>query len=431
MARRVCVRAAFVGALLLASMPAAAQARLEADAWWGLRTSDGHVSLARATVLPAWQGRPSGSISLDLAARLEFAPDLTGLGTRDTYAPWSRPLQLGDGGRLELDRLTARIDAGTLRLTLGKQVVAWGVLDGVQVTDRFDPVRRRDWVATDVRPQRLGRWTMRAQARLGGLSLDAAFSPDPSVNQQALPGDAFDVRAPRFTAGLEASGMAAAASPRDRALADATWGVRATGTVGRLDASALFFRGPETDPLLVPVPVEAGRMVGLSYPLRSLMGGSLVLPAGATVWRLEVAHIPDQPLNLDAARTGLLAVVRRPRTIAGLGVDWQAPAGLFVNAQLVVDQVSADGTVLARPARDVVGTLRVHRDLAGDRIRLRAEVLADLQRGDLMARPAIEWKTSDRFSMTVGADLFAGDVSGLFGQFGNQTRIWMKAGFAI
>lgn len=433
MARRASIEAALVAwaALGPAATPAAAQARLDADAWWGLRTSDGQVSLARLTALPAWQAQSSDGISLDVAARIEFAPDLTGLGTRNTYAPWSRPLQLSDGGRLELDRATLRVDAGALRLTLGKQALAWGVLDGVQVTDRFDPVRRRDWVATDLRPERLSRWNARVEVRLAGVALDAAFAPDPSVNQQALPGDAFDVRAPRFTAGLPPTGAVLIASPRNRALADATWGLRASGTIGRLDVAALFLRGPETDPLLLPASHGSDPAIDLVYPQRSLLGASLVFAAGATIWRLEAAHIPDQPLNLDASRTGRLAVVYRPRTITGLGMDWQAPAGLFVNAQLVVDQVATGSAKLARPARDVIGTLRIQRDFAGDKLRLRAEALVDLQRGDLMVRPAIEWKTSDYLTLVAGADMFSGHRSGLFGQFQPQSRVWLRTRFAI
>ena len=36
-----------------------------------------------------------------------------------------------------------------------------------------------------------------------------------------------------------------------------------------------------------------------------------------------------------------------------------------------------------------------------------------------MIRPSVEWKPFDRFSVTVGADIFTGNAEGLFGQYAN------------
>lgn len=435
MARPPSARPALALVLALYAPSAAADigARLEAEAWWGLRSADGTVSLARLTALPSVRPALSDRVTLDVRGRVEVAPDRTGLGTRETYAPWSRPMTLTSDGRLELDRMTLQWRAGATRLTLGKQAMAWGVLDGVQVTDRFDAVRRRDFVATDIRPERIGRWAVRVETRVAGVTLDAAFAPDPTVNQQALAGDAFDVRAPRFLAGLPAGGadLPVAVDRRDRALADATWGVRLSRGLGRVDATLLAMRGPEGDPLLLPGRLADGSpAIRLAFPVRTLFGGSLVAQAGATVWRLEAAHMPDQPLNLDAAATGGLAMVRRPRSIVGMGLDWQAPARLFVNAQLVVDHVHGSGrgsAPLARPATDVVATVRIHRDLAGDRVRARAELLADLGRGDALVRPAVDWKVDDTLALSAGADLFGGPADGIFGQFRGESRFWLRA----
>jgi hypothetical protein len=431
MARRRSAKSAFAIALLALAAPAQADlgARLEAEAWWGLRTQELAVSLARFTAVPSIRPALSESLTLDVRGRLELAPDRTGLGTRDTYAPWSRPLLLTDAGRLELDRAVLQLRTGTTRITLGKQAVAWGVLDGLQAADRFDPVRRRDFVATDLRPERIGRWAGRIETEVGRLRIDAVLAPDPTVNQQAGEDDAFALSAPRFRAGLPVGGQSLPrqVDRRDRALEDATYGLRLAAGFGGLDTTILAFRGPETDPLLLPGGTESLPAIRLAFPHRTVIGATAVLPSGATVWRLEMAHIPDQPLNLDAARLGRLEVVRRPRTIAGLGVDWQAPARLFVNAQLVVDHVAAGGALLARPGTDVIATLRVHRDLARDTVRLRTEVLADLGRGDALLRPAIDWKADDRLTLAGGADLFAGPADGIFGQFRQQSRLWLRA----
>lgn len=67
----------------------------------------------------------------------------------------------------------------------------WGVLDGVQITDRFDPMRRHDFVFSDVKPDRIARWGARWRNQLGNFKLDASLAFDGTVSQQAEPNALF------------------------------------------------------------------------------------------------------------------------------------------------------------------------------------------------------------------------------------------------
>ncbi|MFQ3665124.1 MAG: hypothetical protein SNJ79_03675 [Sphingomonadaceae bacterium] len=238
------------------------------------------------------------------------------------------------------------------------------------------------------------------------MKLDAAFAPDPTVNQQALRGDAFGLSAPRVRAGRPASIATPqlVVDPRNRALSAAICGLRLSGGIGRLDVAVLALRGPEGDPLLLPAADEGPAAVRPAFPCRTPCGRH----AGASGWcdRLAAGNGPcTRPAPQPACNAGWRTErARRPRTIVGGGLDWQAPAGLFLNAQLIPNHLAADDAPLAQPDTDIFATFRAHRDFARETVRPQAEVLPNLAEGDALLRPSIDWR------WTTGRPLRAGPI---------------------
>ncbi|MEE4360984.1 MAG: hypothetical protein V2I63_05600 [Pseudomonadales bacterium] len=425
--------AALLLACLSPSAPAVelAAAGLELEYWAGVRREDRELALSRTTVRPTLRLQLDDAWRAELELRGEFADDDTGLGTTGTYSAMSRPLVDRDRARLEIDRAVLVGRFGPTLLTLGKQSVAWGVLDGIQVTDRFDAVRRRDFLFTEVRPERLSRWGGRLRTLVGGIRLDAAVALDATVSQQALPGAEFELQAPRFRAGFgaEGPGLPITVSDRTAPVKDGTAGLRIGRTFGRLDASVLALSGPDTDPLFRLGGSGTAPVVELTHPRRSLFGGTLELAAGPRVWRLEAAWIPDQPVNVRGAAP--LQDETRTRTLVGLGLDWNAPADLFVNAQLVADETGGDEDDLFAPSRDVVATIRVQRSFRQETLRASVEVLASLTDEDRALRPQLRWRGRDALTLAIGADLMSGTREGLFGQFRDASRVWARATLSL
>ena len=361
-----------------------------------------------------------------MSARIVVAADETGLGTTSTFSGASRPVELGHDGRIELDRAFVTLGTGDHRVTLGKQSLAWGILDGLQVTDRFDPVNRTEGVFGEVRPQRLARWGARWQAQIAGTELDAAAAFDPTVNQLPLVSDAFAPIAPRVRAGLP-SGAAApplTVTSRDEYFKDVTVGLRASRSLGRAEASLVMISGPETEPLFAATSPPEGMAIELNYPRRVLIGATLDRSDGPRVWRVEAAYIPDQPVNVREAQS--VAVQRRPRLLAGLGLDWSAPNDVFLNLQLGVDHIDAGEGDLVRPETDVIATLRLQRAFRNERLWLKGELLGTLSEGDGAFRPWLEWRQTDNLVVSAGADLIWGRKEGLFGQYQSQSRLWTR-----
>jgi len=432
------------GLLTLLLCPASAASltlegqRQEFDLWMGARTDDGERSLSRLTLSSDWDLRWKEDWQIDLGLRLEFADDDTGLGSTRTYASISDPLIDTENARLEIDQASITRQRSDQQIIVGKQVVAWGVLDGLRVTDRFAPVRLRDFVATESRPERLSRWGIRLRQRAVGGWFDLALALDATVNQLPGPGDAFAPVAPRSRGGLPVGAeLPPLLVDRRDSIKDATMGLRFSRRIGRADVSALVINGPDTDPLFVPASIaaDAGNTmdslpaIRLDYPRRTLLGATIETAVGSVVWRAELAHIPDQPVNLLTNQ--LADSDRKARTLAGVGLDWRGSGGLFVNAQVGLDHQHFNGELGVRPDSDWIGTLRLQQSLAQDTVSLRFEWLGSVNRDNGVFRPGVHWSISDNLRLATGLDWFYGDKSDLFGQFKEQNRIWMRVKLAF
>lgn len=379
-----------------------------------------NLDQARLTLLPEARLRWKRNWSAELGLRLEATGSDTGLGTLSTYDDNSQPIEFGSDARLEIDTAVISWRKRANRVTVGKQTLAWGVLDGLQITDRFDAVRRREGIFTPNRPERISRWGMRLETKWAGIQWDAATVFDGTGDQFAKSGDIFAIRAPRLRGGLAAG---APLPELDVSVSNKmTYGLRARRSLGAADVGLLVIQGPDTEPVITS---EGGQLT-LDYPSRTLLGMTLQRGSGNRVWRFEAAFIPDQRVNLISPTpvTG-----QRKRLLAGVGLDWDLPDSVFLNLQLGVDSISGKGAV--RQDTDVITTLRLQKSFANDRLRASTEILSNLVDGDGTFRPGVAWQVNDALRLETGLDLIWGEVDGLIGQFNGDDRVWLRATWAI
>jgi hypothetical protein len=375
---------------------------------------------------PGWKTR-LGDARLDLELRLEVADDDVGLGAVSGFSPLSEPLIATDDVRIEIEEATIRIPLDDATLILGKQVIAWGKLDGIRVADAFNPVRLNEFVLTDERPERIALWAARLRGDIGPVQYDLGWAPDPTVDQLPNPGDLYFPDAPRFRADLP-PGLPLPRlerSSRQEYIDDAVYGLQLATTIGPVDLAASVVSGPQHQAVLVAGLDGNGQpFVLLDHPRRTQTATSVAFPAGPTVVRFEAAVIEEEAFNTNMG--GMVGQAGLQRSLVGVGIDWNAPADLFVNAQLVADTVHDAPEGLVRERQDVIATLRAQRGFSNDRWQAQLETLISAGEGDFVARPSLSYDVNDTYDLTAGADLFGGDDRGLFGQFTDDgSRLWL------
>ena len=402
-----------------------------------LNSSD--VKLSRFSIRSQTRLRLNRYWSAQFEARTEVATDDVGLGATSGYSSLSRPLIDNDSARVEIDRAFIQWRNRAHSLTVGKQVTPWGVLDGIQITDRFDPVRRRDFVFTDVRPDRIARWGARWRNQLGNFKFDASVAFDGTVSQEAEPDALFFTTSTRYTGGLDIPNLPIDISTQNRSngLKQSTIGLRVSYHLGEGDLSLLSFRGPDTDPvlkLLTAPSINQSIAVELVYHRRSLYGATYDVTLGETVLRAEVAYIPDQHVNV-ISDTPLQSSQAR-RLLAGIGLDWNAPNQWFMNVQFAINYLSLDKdeakqSALVSPATDTIMTLRAQRLFLNGRLLFKGEFLGTLKQRDGVLRPELTYEYTDQIKLRTGIDWIFGDINGQFGQFKDNSRLWFAAAYTF
>jgi hypothetical protein len=400
----------------------------------GTNLDDGDIELSRFSVSTQTRFQLNRDWTAQLDARAEFAEDDVGLGSINAYSSANRPLIDNNSTRVEFERAFIQWRKRAHSVTLGKQVTPWGVLDGVQITDRFDPVRRRDFVFTDVRPDRIARWGGRWRNQVGKFKLDASLALDGTVSQQAELGALFFNTSTRFTGRVNVANIPIEINTQNRTsgLDQSTFGVRVTYPLGQGDFSLLSFRGPDTDPILAienKPSINQPIVVELRFKRRTLLGASYDVTLGETVMRGEVAYIPDQQVNIIG--NTLLQSGEARRLLVGFGIDWNAPAQWFVNAQLAIDYIDDLGSTLVRPTTDTIVTLRAQRLFSNGRLLFKGELLGTLNEQDGVLRPELAYEYTDRLKLRTGIDWLFGDENGQFGQFKDNSRIWFAASYTF
>ncbi len=378
--------------------------------------SNDNSDLARLTLLPSFEAKTRSGWQAQISLRLERFEGDTGLGTLETFDPVSKPWDINDKTFLEVERATLTWRKRSTRITLGKQTFAWGVLDGIQVTDRFDATRKREAIFIEQRPDRIPRWGARAQFRNSGIRWDLGLLVDGTGDQLATLGSTYEVQAPRFRAGVSNN----QALPEIDIISsdDMTFGIKGTSRIGKSDISVLLIQGPDPEPLFL----FRENVIEALYESRTLLGATFQHAEGSRVWRFEIASINDQSINTSR---NSLSIEERSRWLAGIGLDWDLPNNTFLNIQIGIDHISGDQ--LFRPNKDVISTIKLQKSISNDSLKLSAELIGSLRENDGTFRPAVAWQASDTFYLQCGIDMVWGDTEELIGQFSQTDRVWLKA----
>ncbi len=207
----------------------------------------------------------------------------------DTHNETERSLRLDWWNRgllrpaFEMQTANLTIHPRHLTVVLGKQFIHWGKADILNPTDRFAP---RDYLDVTER-QLLGVLAARATVEAGGTSLDMIWEPVftpsriPLLNQRwaALPSDL-------------------PGNPENAATdypGGGEYGARLNYTGSHIEASASFFDGFNTFPLIDATLVPPSLFVQRLYPRIRMYGADAAIPLPWFTIKTEAAYFEPEP----------------------------------------------------------------------------------------------------------------------------------------
>ena len=357
----------------------------------------------------------------DLRARLET--DWSGSTIRRSFKGDALYDDYESDFETEFRELSLQLSpAHSVDLKVGRQVLTWGTGDLLFLNDLFP----KSWVnffsGRDDEYLKAPSDAVRLTWFTDAINVDFAWSPE-FDSDDYLTGSRFSFFSP-------ISGRVVAPRPTLSALApesdfeNGEFALRLYKTHQSTEYAAYFYRGFSKQPLGLTDAFEP------TFPALSVYGASLRRPLGAGLFNAEFAFHDSRQ---DPRGTNPLIPNDQLRLL--LGYEFEARARFTVSFQYYLESTRHYTQLLANsptpqfePERNrSVLTNRLTYRSALDELTLSLFTFVAPGDDDFYIRPSIAYRSSDRLTMTAGANVFSGQrVHTFFGQLEDASNAWVR-----
>lgn len=284
----------------------------------------------------------------------------------------------------------------------GRQIIAWGVADGLRLTDVISPMDYTEFLAQDYDDIRIPVGGIRLRYSQENWNVEAVAVPASSFFE--LPTDPDN---PWSVGAIPIS-----AEPR-RKLCNMEYGGRLSVFLSGIDFTLSALHTWNKMPVIY-------NGIGV-YRRMTMLGADMSKPIGKFVIRGEVAEYFDEAQQ----SAGVSEVPRAASTNALIGLDWYASDNWSFSAQYAhkyVNYGSLHNTGLA--------TLRISKDLLHNTLALQSFAYIDVTNGGIFNRLSADYALNDQLHAILGYDYFHAD-SGSFAVYDKNSELWLKLKYSF
>jgi hypothetical protein len=316
------------------------------------------------------------------------------------------------------------ISAGNFDFRLGRQHVIWGEMVGLFFADVVSAKDMREFVLPSFDIIRIPQWAMRAEYSKNDLHAEVLWIPVPTLDESGKPGADFYPGPLRGVANY---------LPEDRSgrnVAHSNYGLRLSQLKNGWDVSAFYYHSLDASPTFY-------RTSALTEPLVfqprhdriDQFGATLAKDFGSIVLKGETVYTDGRQFNTTLP-TAINGLVRQNTLDYVLGVDVSLPAEARLNLQFFQRvYFNHDPNIIPRRLESGASIL-----LAGkvwQKVEAQALLIHSLNRSDWMFRPRLSWNFQRNWRWALGADIFGGRPTGLFGRFDQNDRVYTELRFSF
>ena len=330
-----------------------------------------------------------------------------------------------------VDETFLDISAGKWEFRLGRQHIIWGEMVGLFFADVISALDLRQFILPDFELIRIPQWALRAEYYAGDFHGEFVYIPYMTIDDQGEFGAEFFPFPVTPPPGVNVRFLDDK-TPNDP-ISDYGLGARASYLKNGWDMSLFYYTSPDktaayerelrvgASPQLLFRPIhERIHQVGSTV---SKGFGSFVLKAEAiqTMDRLMTVTRPSSPDGL--VETDELRYV--------IGADWAGFDGYNANFQffqtwfqdhdrdMLFKELETGMSILVR-------TTSWHPDITPEVLWIRS-----LNRDEWLLQPKISWDFARNWRAVLGADIFEGNPTNLFGRFDNSDRVYYELRYSF
>lgn len=304
-----------------------------------------------------------------------------------------------------------------LEVKAGRQIITWGVADGLRLTDLISPMDYTEFMANDYDDIRVPVNAINLKYPGESFSVELVFVPVPEYF--VMPSGEDNPWTMPVPAGVS---MDLSGTPEKR-LKNSEVGGRLRFFLENLDFSLTALRTFNKSPITVAGfdPVAKSAVIKGVYEPMNVVGGDVSIPAGELVIRGEVAAYFGEPIALKNS----MDYWHRSSFNALIGIDWYAGDNWTIMAQYMHKVIMDYQSVLGTEQNTSMITARISKELLNNTLKLSVYGMFDVDNVGFYVRPAADYLLNDQITISLGGD-WLGGRRGTFKTYRKNTQMWVK-----
>ncbi len=304
-----------------------------------------------------------------------------------------------------------------LEVKAGRQIITWGVADGLRITDLISPMDYTEFMANDYDDIRVPVNAINLKYPGESFSAELVFVPVPEYFVMPSGEDNPWTMPLPPNASMDLSGTP------EKHIKNSEVGTRLRFFLENLDFSLTALRTFNKSPVTITeYDPKAGSVLikGLYKPMY-VLGGDFSIPVGEFVVRGEMAGYFGEPIALNDSRRYRL----RKTFNALLGLDWYAGDNWTFMVQYMHKVIMDYRRELGMEQNTSMVTARVSKELLNNTLKLSVYGMYDVDNVSFYIRPAADYLLNDQITVSLGSDILGGR-RGTFKTYNKNTQIWVK-----
>ena len=273
----------------------------------------------------------------------------------------------------------------------GRQIVVWGVADGLRVTDLISPVDYTEFMSSDYDDMRMAVDGFRIKYLGERVNAEIVYVPVPRYFQMPL-GE------------------------------DNPWRPNLPEKAGLDFPEGLHTHNQSPVTVAGYDPVKDSIVIHGIHETMTMIGGDLSMPVGEFVLRAEIAEYFGEALgyasNLDYARKNTFNALG--------GIDWYAGDNWTFMVQYLHKYIADYSHNLAAEKNSSEMTFRISKELLNNTLKLSLYGVFDIDNLGYYGRASGDYAVTDQVMISLGYDHFGGKRGQLAGYDKNR-EVWAKA----
>ncbi len=328
--------------------------------------------------------------------------------------------------RLELREAYFDYSAEHWSLRAGRQLVIWGVADGLRVTDLVSPMDFTEFLARDYDDIRMPVEALKFRYFTGAMKMEIIYVPVfKSFILPTNPQNPWTISIP--TPPNIQTTMLPEEKP-ELTLKNGEIGGRLNFNLPGIDFSLAGLYTYNKMPVITTnFDFINGLTLRPEYHRMGFVGGDISKPIGQFILRGEAAF----NIHKKLATKQMPSKLHDGNTVNALiGIDWYASNNWMLSIQINNETIINYKKELQEEENTSLLTLSISKSILNNTLKISDFIYTDLNNMGLFNRFSVDYSLTDQIHILAGYDHFEGD-EGMFSYFKNNSEIWIKAKYSF